>query len=100
MKRIQTQHIGDVLREAIQDSTLDDGLMRAKAIRAWTLIIGDAIASQCGKPYFKDDTLTIRIPSAALRNELNMRRTQLAHNINQHIGAADDPVVKQIRFTA
>lgn len=95
MKRVSTVHIADVLRESIASEGLDDGLRRSSAIEAWAPLVGREIASQCGRPFFKDDVLTVRIPAAALRQELSMRRTQLAAAINRHIGA---DLISDIRF--
>lgn len=97
MKRTEPIRIGEVLRQTIAQQGLTDGLARAAAIDAWAPLVGEAIASRCGRPVFRGDLLTISCPSPALRQELTMHRTRLAEAINRHIGRH---VVTDLRFTS
>lgn len=95
MKRVSSQHIADVLRECVEAEGLDDGLKRSAAVETWGAMVGDAINSQCGRPFFRGEVLMVRVPSAGLRNELMMRRSQLIAAINRFVGKE---VVREIRY--
>lgn len=95
MKRNEPESIGDVLRLAIQESNMSTGLNEAKAIRYWPAVIGEPIARQCGHPYVKAGVMTIQVPNAALRHELNMNRSSLAAHINRLVG---NDTIKELKF--
>lgn len=95
MKRIDPEQIGDVLRQTLAEEGLADRLMEVRAAALWPAIVGEALASQCGKPFVNRGLMTVRIPSAALRQELTMSRSSLIANINENL---KKEIIKEIRF--
>ncbi|MCM1291286.1 MAG: DUF721 domain-containing protein [Prevotella sp.] len=95
MKRIETQSIGDVMRAAIDSLSLREGVDKAKAVECWGKVVGNGIASMCAKPYMRNSVMVIPVKSAALRHELNMRRSSIVADINACVG---NNVVNDLKF--
>lgn len=95
MKRTDITSIGDVLRQTLEEHNLTDRLEELKAADLWPRIVGDYIASMTLKPYVSAGTMTIRVPDAALRQELAMNRTGLIREINRLMGK---DIITAIRF--
>lgn len=86
MERRESQSIGDILRMALQENSMQERLDERRAVALWPAIVGDSIAAQCKTPMVKEGILTVGIPNAALRHELLMTRTLLKNAINSAIG--------------
>lgn len=95
MERQEAKSIGDLLREAIEENQAAFRFDEINAINAWPVVIGSGIASKTTRPFVKDGLMTIRVPSAPLRQELNMMRSALARAINAEVGK---DVIKEIKF--
>lgn len=95
MKRVEPESIGDVLRQTLQEQGMTGRLYETKAIAAWPSVVGGDIAAMCGRPMVYKGLMTIYVRSAALRQELNMCRSQLMRLINEAVGRE---VVTDIRF--
>lgn len=96
MDRKDTLPIGDVLRLAIDECCLSGRLDECRAIEAWSLVVGPDLARQCGRPTMANGSMRVRIPAAALRNELQMSRRGLINAINAQLGKT---VVTALNFT-
>lgn len=96
MKRTQVQTIGDVLRLTVQDCRMSDKLDECRAIELWGSVVGDYLASLCGRPAVRDGLMSISVSAGPLRQELTMNRSAIVRHINERIGR---PVIKDIRFT-
>lgn len=95
MKRYEPQSVGDLLRQAVEESLSTPKFDELNAIHAWPRVIGVEIARRAGRPYMKNGRMTISVPSAPLRQELNMMRSQIAAAINAEVGK---PTVTDLRF--
>lgn len=95
MKRLEPQSIGDVLRKAIDDAQMSGHLDELRAAEFWPSIVGQHIADECRRPYILDGRMSVRVPDAALRQELNMQRSLIISEFNRLAGK---PVVKSLRF--
>lgn len=95
MKRTEPQSIGDVLRLTIQECNMTDKLNEQRAIALWPLIIGEHLASRCGRPTVRDKVMYVPVNTAPLRQELTMNRSSLIRIINDKIGRQ---VLTEIRF--
>lgn len=97
MERKESQSIGDVLRLAFQENCMQDGLDQCRAVDTWPLIVGQALASQCSRPFVKNRVMTVGVPNAALRHELTMNRSSIVRAINNRLAKQ---VLSDIRFTS
>lgn len=95
MQRHTPQSIGDVIRNFLEESTLQSRMDELQAVELWGKIAGEYIASQAKKPQVKAGIMSIGVPNASLRNELNMNRTRLRELINKTIGKE---TITEIRF--
>ena len=95
MERYEAKSIGDLLRQAIEENQDAFRYHEISAVNAWPKIVGYAISRQTQKPFIKKGVMTIKVPGAPLRHELNMMRSTLAKAINAEVGR---DVVKEIRF--
>lgn len=64
-----------------------------KVERTYRALVGDLISRLTSSIVFTDGTLRLRLLSAALRQEITMRRESLRAAINEHLGGE---VVKKI----
>lgn len=95
MKRLEPESIGDVLRQTLQQQGMTERLYEAKAVAAWPVVVGEKIASYCGRPYVNNGLMTVYVRSAPLRQELSMSRSILMRLLNE---AAGHDSIKEIRF--
>ncbi len=96
MQRIDYQSVGDVLREALNESRMGSVLDTYKAIAAWEIVVGPHIAGRTMRPTIAGDIMWVRTPHASLRHELQMNRSSLVRSINDMVG---HQVISDIRFT-
>lgn len=96
MERTEAQSLGEVLRQAIEENRAAFRFDEISAIKAWPKVIGEAIASKTMRPFIKAGVMTVRVPAAPLRHELNMMRSQIARAINAEIGK---DIVTELKFT-
>lgn len=95
MERKEAQSIGDLLRQEIENSRLSPLLDELNAAKAWPRVVGKDVASRTLRPFIQNGVMTIRVPSAPLRQELSMMRSSLIGALNAEVGKN---VVKELRF--
>lgn len=95
MKRIETQSVADVLRQAIEESDLEETLAEYRAAAAWPLVVGRHLADLTGKPVVSRGVLSVSVRSSALRQELTMQRSRLRELLNKAAGAE---AIRELRF--
>ena len=97
MERKDAESLGDVLRKAIEENQSSFRFDEMTAVNAWPMVIGADLARHTMRPFIKNGLMTIRVPSAPLRQELNMMRSSIARALNEVVGK---PVVTELRFTS
>ena len=97
MQRHTPQSVGDVLRNLLEETSLQNRMDELHAATLWSKIAGAQLASQTRHPRVKAGVMTIGVPNAALRNELLMNRSRLREIINRTIGKE---IISEIRFTS
>lgn len=83
MERKETKSIGDVLRECLESSRMQDRLDEVHACDLFATVVGDHLASLCHRPTMRKGVMTILTQNAALRSDLNMKRGTIARLINE-----------------
>lgn len=96
MQRHSPQSVGDVLRNLLEETSLQTRMDELKAADLWPKIAGNSLALKTGKPNVKNGVMSIGVPNASLRNELHMHRSRLREIINEAIGKE---IISEIRFT-
>lgn len=97
MKRQDPESVGDVLRQLLEETSLQSRLDELRAANIWKDIVGDYMANQCSKPLVKNSVMQIGVPNASLRHELMMNRSRLREIINKTIGKE---TISEIKFTS
>ncbi len=95
MKKIYEQTLGDVLRQALEEASLQGRFDELKAIDLWPTVVGPHLASLTSKPTVKDGVMTVGVSAPALRHELTMSRSSIIRHINLIM---KKDVIKEIRF--
>jgi hypothetical protein len=81
MKR-NDQKLGEILRILMRDPQYKPKLYQKKIEQAWQDMMGVWINRETRSIRLKDGTLTIRISSSALREELHFMREKIRERIN------------------
>lgn len=87
--------IGDVLRECLENSRMQDRLDEVRACDSFALVVGGHLASLCQRPSMRKGVMTVTTQNAALRSDLNMKRGAIARLINDLLGKE---TVKELVF--
>lgn len=90
-----TKSIGDVIKIFISQYKLASKITEASISIDWPKIVGNVTAKYTTETYLKNQHLTVKLKSAALRKELMMNRTQFIERINDYYGKE---IVKTIEF--
>ena len=94
MKRTNTVSIAQVIGEVLGEYKIEGKLKQSRIIAAWHETLGP-LARTDDELYIKNNVLFARISSAAIRNELSMRRSTIVQRLNEKAGAE---VIKDIVF--
>ena len=97
MKRYSPESVGDVLRNLLEETSLQNRMDELKAASLWKSIVGQTIAEVTGAPSVKNGVMSVGVPNASLRQELHMNRSKLIALINRHF---DTNIISEIRFTS
>lgn len=77
----------DLLKKAYHQMDMDHVVTEMEVRRAYHAMVGDLISRLTWSVKFANGTLTVRLASAALKQELNNRRTSLAEKLNEVVGS-------------
>lgn len=87
MKKTDSEPVGGVILQYLREYGLETPLNEHRLIQAWDKVLGPAV-SRCTKELrIYNQVLFVTVSSAALRNELMMRRTELVARLNAQAGA-------------
>ena len=85
----------DLLKRVYHKLDMDDTAREMEVSRVYRAVVGDFISRLTTKVRFAEGVLTVKLASAALKQELTYRRSSLAERINEMLGY---PAVKKIVF--
>lgn len=85
------------LRELVKDY-LDDvpqrkRLKRGMILSLWSDTVGDSIAEQSDNVHFERGNLVVHVKNPAWRNEIHMKRYNIAKKLNDEVG---EKIIKEI----
>lgn len=95
MERNEPEKVGDVLRQLLDETSLQHRMLELKAIDLWCKVAGSEIVKNCRKPLVRNGVMTVSTPHASLRQELFLNRSRLKEIINEMIGKE---IIKEIKF--
>ena len=97
MQRHTPESVGDVLRNFLEQTSLQNRMDELKAADLWKSVVGEALTALTSKPLVKNGVMSVGVANASLRNELLMNRTSLRKIINNRMGKE---IISEIKFTS
>ena len=91
----QPETLDAVIRRTLRANGLETPLVQKRLVDAWERVAGEKAAAHTTHKRIDNQTLVVGISSPALRQELSMRRTELARALNAAVGAM---VITGVRF--
>ncbi len=95
MKRTEAKSIAEIIGDFMQQEDIEDAVLEQKALRLWQQVVGPGVNRMTTERYVENGVITVKISSAALRNDLMLSRTAIITQLNQLVGK---PVIKEIVF--
>ena len=87
MRRTDSEQVGGVILQYLREFGLETPLNEHRLLLAWDKVLGPAVSRYTKELRIYNQVLFVTITSAALRNELMMRRTELVSRLNAEAGA-------------
>ena len=87
MKKTDSEQVGGVILQYLREMGLETPLNEHRLIQAWDKVLGQSVSRYTKEIRIYNQVLFVTISSAALRNELMMRRTELVSRLNAEAGA-------------
>ena len=95
MRRRNTELLGDVIHQFLQQSKLNKPLNEQRMLNAWPEVLGPNIQSYTSAISIRNKVLYVTITSSVLRHDLFLSREQIIESLNRHVGA---DVINEIIF--
>lgn len=96
MRKSQTQKIGDVIKDCLNELQISRKLKEVSVITQWESLMGKIVANRTDKIYIKNRTLFVYVRSSVLKTELIMMRQDIIKRVNENAGESiiDQIVIK------
>ena len=95
MKEAHEYTLQDVLKTVYKQVDVSDALVEREVVAAYNDVVGELIAKLTRKITLAKGVLRVQLSSAALRQEMSMRKESLIEKINEKLS---EPRVKDIVF--
>ncbi len=86
MRKSQTQKIGDVIRDCLNELHIARKLKEVSIVSEWESLMGKTVANRTEKIYIKNRTLFVHVRSSVLKTELLMMRQDIMNRVNENAG--------------
>lgn len=93
MQRKNEQSIGEILREYLKMTQLENRVFEGRIAEIWQETLGEVITRETERIHLSGGTLFVVLRSPSLKNEIMMRRTAIRLALNQKLGT---DVIKQV----
>lgn len=95
MRKSNTEKLGQVLRQYIEENKLQHKLSEVDIIASWEELMGKTVASYTEDLKISNGTLFVKTSSPMLRNELMMMKEEIRKRLNEKAGVE---LIRQIIF--
>lgn len=95
MKRTDAKSIAEIIGDFMQQEDIESAVLEHKALQLWGNVVGPGVNRMTTERYVDDGVITVKISSAALRNDLMLSRSSIIEQLNNLVGK---PVIKEIIF--
>lgn len=93
MQRKNEQSIGEILREYLKVTQLENHVFEGRIAALWQETLGDIITKETDRIHLASGTLFVELKSPSLKNEIMMRRTAIKNALNEKLGSE---IIKQV----
>ena len=87
MRKTNEQSLGDVIRQWLKQSNMEEKITEVRINASWEKIMGSDIQKLTEKLVYRKKVLTVYLRSAPLREELSMAKTKIVQMINKEAGS-------------
>ena len=86
MKRKNEQSIGEILREYLKMTQLENHVFESRIAEVWQEVLGDRITLETERIYLQSGTLFVTLKSPSLKNDIMMQRSVIRTLLNEKLG--------------
>jgi len=87
MQRRNEQSIGEILREYLKMTQLENHVFESRIAEVWQETLGDRITLETDRIHLMSGTLFVTLKSPSLKNDIMMRRTVIRTALNEKLGS-------------
>lgn len=87
MQKRNEQSIGEILRQYLKITQLDNMVFEDRIAALWQDVLGEAVTRETDRIFLQNGYLFVNLKSPALKTELMMRRTAIARALNEKLEA-------------
>jgi len=95
MKRTEAKSIAEIIGDFMQQEDIELTMLEHRALQHWVNVVGPGVNRMTTERFVENGVITVKISSAALRNDLMLSRSAIIAQLNQLVGK---PVIKEIIF--
>lgn len=95
MKRTEAKSIAEIIGDFMQQEDIELTMLERRALQHWVNVVGPGVNRMTTERFVENGVITVKISSAALRNDLMLSRSSIIAQLNQLVGK---PVIKEIIF--
>ena len=86
MKRKNEQSIGEILREYLKMTQLENHVFETRIAEVWQETLGDRITLETDRIHLQSGTLFVTLKSPSLKHDILMQRTVIRTVLNEKLG--------------
>lgn len=86
MKRKNEQSIGEILREYLKMTQLENHVFETRIAEVWQEALGDRITLETERIHLLSGTLFVTLKSPSLKNDIMMQRSVIRTLLNEKLG--------------
>lgn len=87
MRKTNEQSLGDVIRQWLKQSNMEEKITEVRINASWEKVMGSDIQKLTERLVYRKRVLTVFLRSAPLREELSMAKTKIVQMINKEAGS-------------
>ncbi len=95
MFRKEVKPISELLSQYLRQQGMETPLLQRRIVDTWDSLMGPAISQYTTEKFIKNQVLFVKILNPALRQDLNMMRSQLVKRLNDAVGSQ---IITEVRI--
>lgn len=95
MFRKEVKPISELLSQYLRRQGMETPLLQRRVVDMWDTLLGPTIARYTTEKFIKNQVLFVKIINPALRQDLNMMRSQLVKRLNDAVGSQ---IITEVRI--